>query len=404
MQAAYFPKKFQHFEKGEQLQVSCNHDEYSLWFDIGKLNDSLTASEQSLGNTIVSRNRLGQINDRQRNDMFLKLLRKYENAERSILIANDDLSLLPILAAQMNFKQVFTLESNRLRKECLKKFISLNELTAKLTIIEKSLHELEQADFNSSIDYVLSELAFTSSHLPWENMYFYYATEALKKTNAVKELPDMGIDMGRLNLLPYRVRFYAIAVQLENLHKIRSPVIETCGFSLKEFDKVILEASKNSDCFSEPHPLWEYPCRPLSDVQEIFCYDSQTQTLANNFKLTLPLPIKYSGDLNGIVMWHKIDYDESDTNLSLNTGLMEDPIEGVNLVWEENYKQAVRILNDSYSVSSDDARMGKFQLNCHLDFNAVKGKFDVDFRVGQEESVTRKAPGHMEDITRKLSV
>ena len=76
MQAAYFPKKFQHFEKGEQLQVSCNHDEYSLWFDIGKLNDSLTASEQSLGNTIVSRNRLGQINDRQRNDMFLKLLKK----------------------------------------------------------------------------------------------------------------------------------------------------------------------------------------------------------------------------------------------------------------------------------------------------------------------------------------
>lgn len=33
------------------------------------------------------------------------------------------------------------------------------------------------------------------------------------------------------------------------------------------------EASKLSDGFTEPHPLWEYPCYPLSDVHELFNID-----------------------------------------------------------------------------------------------------------------------------------
>jgi hypothetical protein len=82
------------------------------------------------------------------------------------------------------------------------------------------------------LDVIFSELAFTSSHLPWENMYFFYGTESLTKTAQ------------RPTLLPFRLTIYAIAVQFEHLHKIRSPVEETCGFSLKEFDRVILVREK----------------------------------------------------------------------------------------------------------------------------------------------------------------
>lgn len=36
------------------------------------------------------------------------------------------------------------------------------------------------------------------------------------------------------------MRFYAIAVSMEDLDKIRSPVGSTEGFDIQEFDKVIL--------------------------------------------------------------------------------------------------------------------------------------------------------------------
>ena len=146
-------------------------------------------------------------------------------------------------------------------------------------------------------------------------MYFYYGAETLKKIGALSELSEVDTDQGRLNLIPFRVRFYAIAVQFAHLHKIRSPVVETCGFRLKDFDRVILGASKQSDGFLEPHPLWEYPSNPLSDVHEIFSYDSQTQNLENSSKFNIPMPITSNGTLNGIALWHEIDYDESDPTL-----------------------------------------------------------------------------------------
>ena len=108
MQAVYFPKSILKLSKGDQLNVLSNHDEYSLWFDVNDdlNNNQPSQDEQDLGNTIVSRNRLAQINSTEANDMFTRLFKKYEDSEKSILIANDDLSVTPFIAAKMNFKQV----------------------------------------------------------------------------------------------------------------------------------------------------------------------------------------------------------------------------------------------------------------------------------------------------------
>jgi len=79
MQAVYFPTRYYALKKGDELYVSCNHDEYSLWFDVLRPSELASISrtgERSLGNTIVSRNRLGQINDTDRTDMFLRLFKK----------------------------------------------------------------------------------------------------------------------------------------------------------------------------------------------------------------------------------------------------------------------------------------------------------------------------------------
>ena len=83
MQAIYFPKKPITLRKDEEFLVKCCHDEYSLWFDTSSLNDQTadfnsyfpSSDELPLSlPTIVSRNRLSQLNDTKRSTMLIKLL------------------------------------------------------------------------------------------------------------------------------------------------------------------------------------------------------------------------------------------------------------------------------------------------------------------------------------------
>ncbi len=95
MQAIYYPKNVLNLNKNEKFFVKCNHDEYSLYFDlissqeysetlkknstIEKFvseNNEIVKDERSLGLTLVSRNRIAQLNDTTRNDLFLNLLQK----------------------------------------------------------------------------------------------------------------------------------------------------------------------------------------------------------------------------------------------------------------------------------------------------------------------------------------
>ena len=99
MQAIYFPKNLLDLQKNELFYIKCNHDEYSLWFDVQKkmpehsfasninqnsltiesfMNQEVTKvdTERSLGATLVSRNRLAQLNDSKNNEMLVSLLKK----------------------------------------------------------------------------------------------------------------------------------------------------------------------------------------------------------------------------------------------------------------------------------------------------------------------------------------
>lgn len=84
MQAIYFPKQVVSLGKDEKFQIECNHDEYSLWFDVHKQTQPSVIhgrgqdkhEDRSLGMTLVSRNRLSQLNDLRRNQMFVDLMKK----------------------------------------------------------------------------------------------------------------------------------------------------------------------------------------------------------------------------------------------------------------------------------------------------------------------------------------
>lgn len=81
MQAIYFPTYYLNVEKNENFYLKCNHDEYSLWFEIFSKNEFENNNQKCIESippialSLVSRNRLLQINDRNRNDMFYKLLK-----------------------------------------------------------------------------------------------------------------------------------------------------------------------------------------------------------------------------------------------------------------------------------------------------------------------------------------
>lgn len=263
---------------------------------------------------------------------------------------------------------MYVLEINKIRKRCLESFIAENNLENKLTILEKSFHELSQTDYDTTkFNILLSELAFSQALLPWENLYFYYGCKNVTSLTGSNEI----------KFLPERIVLKAIAVEYENLDKIRSHVNVCEGFNLAEFDKVILEASRNSDGFQEPHPLWEYPCKPLSHAHEIFRFEFDPKTLRKSTQTKeIEMPLVHEGVLNGVALWQEIVYDHEN---ELNCGLLELPKQNENLVWSMNYKQAVHLFDKKHSINHENK--ANLSLRCSVKFDIGLGKFNVDFKI-----------------------
>jgi protein arginine N-methyltransferase 7 len=81
MQAIYYPTKYISLQANETFYLKCNHDEYSLWFNVFTKKEVEEAQTKCLDMrqpfeySLVSRSRLLQINDKTRNSMFADLLR-----------------------------------------------------------------------------------------------------------------------------------------------------------------------------------------------------------------------------------------------------------------------------------------------------------------------------------------
>ncbi len=260
------------------------------------------------------------------------------------------------------------METNQIRKRCLNSFISENNFENKITIVEKLFHELNESDYEmNKFNIVFSELAFSQALLPWENLYFYYGAQNIKKIAANKT---------EIKILPGRIKIYGIAVSFENLDKIRSPVNTCEGFKLNEFDKIILDASKNSDGFQEPHPLWEYPCKAISLKHEIFNFDFKKLNKSLTYEIEMPLI--FDGLLNGIAIWQCIEYDADNY---LNCGLLNEPTQDDYLKWSINYKQAVHLFDKKHVVNKETKN--GLNLKCIVDFNIDVGKFNLDFKINK---------------------
>lgn len=127
-----------------------------------------------------------------------------------------------------------------------------------------------------------------------------------------------------------------------------------------------------TDGFMEPHPLWEYPSYPISDVYEIFSLEFQNDSTELVYERSFDLDLINEGLLNGVAIWNAFEFDKDNT---IDTGLLEKPIKNKHLIWSRDFKQAVHILETKTHINENASK----KLSCKIRFEIQKGDFSIQF-------------------------
>lgn len=232
MQAIYYLIEEIPLTLGEPTDLIGCHDEYSFWFQL--TNQPVTEfTKRPICNCSLhlsySRSRIGQLNDKTRNDKYINTLRKHINSD-TVCISFSDGSLLGLAAANLGAKKIIVFEPNYLSRRSLENFVAVNNLSDKVEIVS-SFKQLENYD-NNELNLVIGEPYYVNSILPWDNLRFWYLA-----TNYAPNIPT----------IPVAARIRGVAVEFKDLHKIRTPLVQCQGFNHAAFDKLTLV--KNSSIF-----------------------------------------------------------------------------------------------------------------------------------------------------------
>lgn len=228
MQAVYYLPKELVLDKNEEIHLISCHDEYSIWFNLKK---DLKLDDESYINPFCdcglhisySRTRIGQLNDLQNQKKYLKSLKKYIKKDSVVLILSHGF-YLALASCKFGAKHVYFYESNHLSNNLIQNFIAFNDFK-NVTLIKD---EINVNELPSKINLVFGEPYFVTSVLPWDSLFYLY----LLKTFSQKFSENVEI-------IPKRVIIKTVAVEFENLHKIRAPLKVCEGFIMQDFDQLI---------------------------------------------------------------------------------------------------------------------------------------------------------------------
>ena len=170
MQAIYYPisQVTVDISVDKELRIISNHDEYCLWFDVSKnLTEDIERIPMPFPKTgieaCVSRMRLGQINDSERNDKYIKSFRKMINNYKAKhcklpenILCISELTLLPFIAAvilsefgnpeNLCSTKIHVYEENKQMTNFLRLFEKMNKNY--LSNIEIQYHSLKIPELN----------------------------------------------------------------------------------------------------------------------------------------------------------------------------------------------------------------------------------------------------------------
>nr|XP_060506335.1 protein arginine N-methyltransferase 7 isoform X4 [Panthera onca] len=366
MQCVYFLPQEEPVVQGSSIYLVAHHDDYCVWYSLQRTSpekDRRVYPARPVcdcqAHLLWNRPRFGEINDQDRTDQYIQALRTVLKPD-SVCLCVSDGSLLSLLAHHLGAEQVFTVESSaasyRLMKKCpgsqhsqadltdwfhdgisslghrlvlisfLKEttrttslllspadtsIFKANHLEDKINIIEKRPELLTSADLEGKkISLLLGEPFFTTSLLPWHNLYFWYVRTAV----------DQHLGPGAV-VMPQTASLHAVVVEFRDLWRIRSPCGDCEGFDVHIMDDMIKRALDFRESKeAEPHPLWEYPCRCLSEPQQILTFDFRQPVPPHLIHAEGSIELRRPGRSHGAVLW--MEYHLTPDN-TVNTGLLK---------------------------------------------------------------------------------
>ncbi|XP_044788017.2 protein arginine N-methyltransferase 7 isoform X3 [Bubalus bubalis] len=339
MQCVYFLPQEEPVVQGSALCLVAHHDDYCVWYSLQKTSPEKNGRVHPVrpvcdcqAHLLWNRPRFGEINDQNRTDQYIQALRTVLKPD-SVCLCVSDGSLLSMLAYHLGVEQVFTIENSAASHRLMKKIFKANHLEDKINIIEKRPELLTPADLEGKkVSLLLGEPFFTTSLLPWHNLYFWYVRTAV----------DQHLGPGAV-VMPQAASLHVVVVEFRDLWRIRSPCGDCEGFDVHIMDDMIKRALDFRESKeAEPHPLWEYPCRSLSEPQQILTFDFRQPVPLQPIHAEGTIELRRRGRSHGAVLWMEY-YLTADSTVS--TGLLKPAEDEGDCCWNPHCKQAVYFFN-----------------------------------------------------------
>ncbi|XP_026166377.1 protein arginine N-methyltransferase 7 isoform X2 [Mastacembelus armatus] len=317
MQSVYFLPMESRVTAGEELSLTVCHDDYSLWYSLQSHSqrDLQTKTLPSRpcctcqAHLVWTRPRFGELNDRQRTQSYVSALRSVLR-EDSVCLGVSDGSLLPVFAHMLGAKKVFSLENSRMSKQVMEQVLEANSMDGGVELLEIRPDQLSSNDLEGEqISVLLGEPYFSTSLLPWHSLFFWYCRTALA-----------GLLQPSATILPYSATLHMVAVEFQDLWRIRAPCGTCEGFDVTPMNEMVQQSLDFRESReAEPHPLWEYPCRALTQSKAVMTFDFTQcvpqQPVCNQGSL----PLLRSGRCHGVALWMEYHLTR---DITVSAGLM----------------------------------------------------------------------------------
>uniref|UniRef100_A0A336L2X3 Protein arginine N-methyltransferase n=1 Tax=Culicoides sonorensis TaxID=179676 RepID=A0A336L2X3_CULSO len=351
LQAIYYlPQNNVLLGENHEIQIISNHDEFSLWFQIGQTEHLVLNEKPSCTCGIhlaCPRSRIMQVNDSLRNKKMIMHFEEWNLKGSTLLVIGNGISLIGLAASKMepSPSKVMIIEPNRILRKALEEFVDDNKLW-NVNVKENC----DKIKF-STVTHLFFEPSCIEV-LPWANFKYF---------NFIKKYQDNFEP--HIKYSPIKATLKAVPVQFLDLHKIRCPLKNCEGFDMSIYDEMILNAIDLADPDVEVHSLWEYPCKGMGSISTLLEID--VSDIRREYEVSGL--IESDNDFNGIAIW--IDWQLNSNPKSIISTGPKEPIQiGEYIKWSMHDKQGVYFVNSTKNQIS-------FKVSYQLQFNELKFEF-----------------------------
>ncbi|XP_068384321.1 protein arginine N-methyltransferase 7 isoform X2 [Eschrichtius robustus] len=341
MQCVYFLPEEEPVVQGSALCLVAHHDDYCVWYSLQRTSPEKDGRAHPArpvcdcqAHLLWNRPRFGEINDQNRTDQYVQALKTVLKLDGVCLCVSDG-SLLSMLAHHLGAEQVFTIENSAASHRLMKK-----------------------------VSLLLGEPFFTTSLLPWHNLYFWYVRTAV----------DRHLAPGAV-VMPQAASLHMMVVEFRDLWRIRSPCGDCEGFDVHIMDDMIKHALDFRESKeAEPHPLWEYPCCSRSVPQQILTFDFRQPVPLQPICAEGAIELRRPGRSHGAVLWMEYHLTPDST---VSTGLLKPAEDKGYCCWNPHCKQAVYFFNTTLDPRVPPG--GPQTVTYTVEFHPRTGDVTVDF-------------------------